>query len=135
MADQPPVYAIRTREGVVPEFRCDLDYFEKYPIGARVRIKMTNPRSIPHHRLYWQALSKFIEATDAEYNVETLHERIKRGLRYTEVVTIFGRAEEHTLSIDFATMDGAEFNIFFEKAMALLAEYGGFDPLAFSEDS
>lgn len=135
MADQPPVYAIRTREGVMPEFRCDWDYFEKYAIGARVRIRMTNPRSIPHHRLYWQALSKFIEATDADYSAETLHERVKRALGYTEVVKIFGRAEEHTLSIDFATMDEAEFNVFFEKAMALLAEFGGFDPLDFTEGS
>ena len=133
MSDDRPVYAIRTKSGIEPEFREDLDEFERYPVGARVRVKITQPRSVPKHRLYWQALSKFVEATDASYSAETLHTAIKLKLGYVVQIKMAGKIHEVPDSISFNKMDEASFNEFFDKAMALLAEVGGFDPLEFYE--
>jgi len=131
--DDRPIYAIRTREGLAPEFRSDLDAFERYPIGARVRVKITQPRSVPKHRLYWQVLSKWVEATDAAYSPETLHEAIKLKLGYVTPIKMADGVHEVPASISFSAMGEAEFSQFMDKAMALLAEAGGFDPLEFYE--
>ena len=128
MAETAPTYAIRTPQGLVPEMAIDAAEFEKYPLGARVRVKITNPRSRPHHRKYWAILAGWVKATDAAYSADTLHTAIKLKLGYTDQIKMAGVVKEVPKSIDFNSMDQAEFNEFYERAMELLARTGGFDP-------
>ena len=123
------MYATRVEKGFIPDMRCDLEVMERYPVGSRVKLTITKGRSVKMHRLYWQILANFIEATGAGYNSDTLHEAIKLKLGYVTPVKMAGKTVEIPMSISFSKMDQAEFNEFFEKAVALIAEVGGYDPL------
>ena len=122
------VYLRRTERGLVPDMVQDAEELKKFPMGGLLRAKVTNTRSVPHHRRFFAILQAWIDATGYGYDKERLLKDIKLDLGYTEKVkTLSGKVHIIPDSISFEAMDQASFNEFYMKATALLSEVGGFD--------
>jgi hypothetical protein len=104
----------------------------RYAVGSRVRAKITQPRSVPRHRLYWSVLAEVVTATgDRWCDVEDLHESVKIRLRMLRGVSMLGGGVRYvTQSISFESMDEGQFKTFFDKAMAVITEDTGIDTQA-----
>ena len=89
--------------------------------GSFVKVKLTIPRSIQHHRLFFAIIKMCYEAQNEPKVFATeqdLLDVIKIGIGHCrEVKDLHGRTHFVTRSIDFATMDQYEFKQFFERAM------------------
>lgn len=132
----PPPIIRRTMKGFALIGAWDAERIQDDAIGQEYDLVKRSKRSNPQLRLYWQALAGAVKATDAWPSAEHLHEDVKFTLGYTRK-TINMKTGEVVLSVDsvgFDAMDADEFRVFFDKAMALLAEHCGFDPLDFYTD-
>lgn len=101
----------------------------RYAIGSRIKAKLTQPRSVKRHRLYWSVLAEVVEATgDRWCAVEDLHESVKISLRMLRGVSMLGGGVRYiTESTDWATMDEGRYKVFFDKAMIVIEEDTGID--------
>ena len=130
-ADREKRICIMRRSGtaLLPVSQADEEIIRELGYGD-IEVKFAKRRSNPQLRLYWQMLNKIIEATDAYPTSEHLHQAVKMHLGYTtEIRTFDGELVRVADSVAFSKMDGYEFKIFFDQAVALLATTFGIDPL------
>ena len=81
-------------------------------------------------------LSQVVDATDAFPSPEHLHEAIKVELGFVSPLKLMdGRMVYIPDSAAMSKMDAAEFRRFFDKAVQLIAERFGFDPLAETQEA
>lgn len=101
---------------------------DRYKPGTQLRAKFAQPRSLPHHRLYWAILAEVVAATGQWPSVDDLHEAVKIELRMLRgIVLLNGEVRFLTASIAFNEMDQGQFNLFFDNAMATISEHTGID--------
>lgn len=122
-------------KGLFPASPFDYEQLSGFPIGTEFMVRSLTKRSLPQHRTYWRALSLVCQATDAWPTAEHLHDALKRDLGYVEMATgmdgkQFARAE----STAFDAMGQEEFQAYFNRAMARIAEATGIDPLAWLDE-
>lgn len=134
MSEAPPLFMRVLPDGVLrPQTRFDLEHIStRYAVGTQLRAKLTQPRSVPRHRLYWSVLAEVVDATgDRWCSVEDLHESIKLHLRMVRGISMLGGGVRYvTASIAFEKMDEGQFKNFFEKAMLAICEETGIDTQA-----
>lgn len=132
--DKSPAPIIRrTMKGFALVGPWDAEQVENDAIGTEYDLVKRSRRSLPQLRLYWQALAAAVRATEQWPSAEHLHEDLKFTLGYTRKAVNLATGEV-VLSVDsvgFDAMDADAFKAFFDKAMALLAEHTGVDPLEF----
>ena len=120
---------------LLPAGPFDYEQLDGYPVGAEFSVKSMTKRSIPQHRVYWKALSVVVNATDAWPTKEHLHDALKRDLGYVGFTTgLDGKPFERVDSTAFDAMTQEEFQVYFDKANARIAEVTGIDPLAWLEE-
>lgn len=126
----------RDRSGLVPASAFDAELLDRYSLSAEVEVTVKQRCSLPQQRLYWSILHAIVEATDAYPNAEYLHEAIKDELGYVHHVRrIDGQTIRIPDSTAFAKMDQAEFKVFFDRAMELLARLIGSDPMELTRNA
>lgn len=129
--EKQPLVLRRTDRGLEPRSRLAADLLSQYAIGSDVEITIRKRRSAPQLRRYWVMLHEVVEATGAFPDAERLHEALKLDLGYvTPMRLLDGRMVYMPDSTAMSKMDAAEFQRFFDRAAARLAEICGFDPLA-----
>ena len=103
--------------------------------GLLVRFRRS--RSGSHHRLYWRILSDVVDGTDRWTDADALHRWAKVQLRMFDVseVSADGKATIRLRSTKFSEMDQTEFESFFDRAMMVIAEEVGFDPMEMYADA
>jgi hypothetical protein len=117
-----------------PTSSFDAEQLETFPVGTEFDVAPRTKRSNPMNRLYWQALSNVVAATDHWATKDHLHDALMRDLGYERVgYGLDGRPYITRDSAAFDSMTHEEFKVYFDKAMARLAEVTGCDPLAFAE--
>ena len=134
--DRPPAPLVRkTRRGISPVAAYDAELMLGDPMGTEYDLVKRNRRSLPQLRLYWSILHRVVNATGRWPSAEHLSDEIKLTLGYRRKVHDLATGEESVAvdSIAFANMDADEFRPFFDKAMALLSDALGFDPMGFYE--
>lgn len=131
---KPGIIIRKTGAGLVPASAIDAEQLDAWKIGTEFDAKPRTKRSNPQNRLYWKILANVLEATSLSdlYPTSTkLHEALLRGLGYVTVTYDLDGAPHLTPdSTAFNEMDAEEFRTYFDKAMVLLAETTGVDPLA-----
>jgi hypothetical protein len=130
-----PIIVKRTERGIAPVSTYDDERLSGDAIGTEYDLVKRSRRSLPQHRLYWQALSHIVAATELWATAEHLHDEIKLSLGYVRK-SIDLRTGREAIAVDstaFNAMNADEFKTFFDKAVVLLAEHLGTDPLAFLE--
>jgi hypothetical protein len=108
---------------------------DRAKLGEDVEVTIKKRRSLPQLRRYWKMLHDVVEATDDYPSAEHLHTAIKYRLNYTVPFKTFSH-EMYFLpdSAAFSKMTAAEFRVFFDRAVKLLAEQYGIDPLAIGDE-
>ena len=130
--DKRPLPIVRMERGrLVPASAYDAEALAALPDGTEFDARPRTKRSLPQHRLYWQALTRAVEATGRWQSPEALHTAIKVELGYVEPIfgldgKVKGMIPEST---SFAKMPAHEFRDFMDRAMQALGAAIGADPL------
>jgi hypothetical protein len=105
--------------------------------GAIFRLSHAARRSNPQNRLYWAILGRAVEATGRWPNAEVLHRVMLIELGYcTTARSVDGKSWVlQPDSTAFAAMRGDTFKGYFDRAIELLAEHTGIDPLALVQEA
>jgi hypothetical protein len=128
--ERRPLFVKRRGTGLFPVAGEDAELLSSYPMDAELEITVKRRRSLPQLRLYWSILHKTVEATEQFASAEHLHEAIKARLGYVRRMRLIGGSEVLlTDSTALAKMDAQEFGTYFDRAMKLICETFGFDPL------
>ena len=136
MKEAPTLLLRRSAKGLEPLDAVDAEVISQIPIGSDVEVQIKKRRSSRQHRLYWKMLGETVAATGKFPSAAHLHDEIKMALGYTEKrVSFDGRIYYRADSTAFEKMDGAEFKVFFDRAVHLIADNMGFDPLAFYQEA
>ncbi len=106
-----------------------------YPNGTQFDLIARTKRSLPHHGLYWAALTRVVEVTGSWPSREALHTALKVRLGRVEPIfdlkgNVIGMRPDSTA---FDAMNQKEFREYFDQAMAALSEAVGFDCLGFMD--
>lgn len=134
--DRAPIMMRRTPRGLSPVAAFDAERLDRYAIGADLEVSIKQRRSLPQQRLYWAVLGRVVENVDGWPTSDHLHDAIKLHLGYTQKLkTVDGRVIWMADSTAFASMDGAEFKIFMDRAFDLISTdiLPGVDPLTLLE--
>lgn len=129
----PPPIAVLGKTGIAPATAFDAEELARFPAGTEFDLVPRTQRSLPHHRLYWQALTLAVEATGLWPSREALHRALKVRLgRVEPILDMSGRVVGMIPdSTSFEAMRQDEFRIYFDAAMKALADATGYDPLEF----
>ena len=136
--DAPPPPVCRLERGrLVPVTAYEAEAIGKNPDGTEFDLIARKRRSLPQHRTYWKMLDTVVKATDRWSRAEALHTALKVELGYVEPIfgldgKIKGMIPDST-GFDAMTQDA--FRVFFDKAVAALADALGADPLAWLEEA
>jgi hypothetical protein len=131
--DKPPAPIVRKTGGALsPVSAWDAELISAQPNGTEFDLIARTKRSNPQNALYWRTLAAVCEATGRWERPEALHMALKVQLGYVEPLMgldgkIKGMVPDST---SFAAMTHADFRVFFDRAMAALAEATGVDPLS-----
>lgn len=124
MSERPVILMQRRGTFLVPEAPMDSEALSRYPSGARLRVTVTQPRSIQQHRLYWAMLALVVDNLDQPVTAEALHEWVKLKLGHVSQIKLrSGEIVEVPASVAFDKMDQAAFRDFFDRAVTLLTEH------------
>jgi len=103
-----------------------IEGLQKIPNGEEVKVVVTTPRNLRHHRKFFALLALVMSAQNDPpfyHTVEDLLEEIKLGMGYFKMVKRKdGTQYPKTLSIDFATLDQVAFSEWWDKAIKFILE-------------
>jgi hypothetical protein len=134
MKRNPPIFT-KQRGRLVPAGAFDAERFDGFPDGTEFDLISRTRRSNRQQNAYWLTLHRIVEATDRWPDAEHLHDALRRDLGYIHVQRDL--AGEPYLAVDstaFDAMSAEAFGVFFEQAMARLADVTQCDPLAFLDE-
>lgn len=119
MADQ--LIMRKTLGGLRPVDQVGLEILDRIPPGGEVRVEITRPRNLLHHRK-WFALLQAIYPHQVLYpTMDSFIAAVKCALGYGETVKLpDGRTVIVPGSISFAKMDQAAFEQFYDRALDLI---------------
>lgn len=124
MSERPPIACERRGSFLVPCAPMDSDQLMRFPTAKRLSVRVTQPRSVPQHRLYWSMLTLVADNLDQPITADDLHEWLKLKLGYARPVRQRnGEIVYVARSIAFDKMEQAEFREFFDKAVSMLIEH------------
>ncbi len=111
----------KTLGGLKPTTRASEEAYERLPLNEDVKVEITRPRNLLHHRK-WFALLQVIYPHQTLYpTMKTFLAAIKCALGYGETVRLpDGRTVLVPSSISFAKMDQAAFEQFYDRALDLI---------------
>ena len=124
MTDRAPSPIVKLTGGKLsPVSAWDAELMADIPNGTEFDLVPRTKRSKPHNGLYWVQLGLIIKATESFATADHMHTWLKARLGYTS--PIFGpKGQVVGMTVDsaaFDKMDQATFNVFYEKAAALIA--------------
>lgn len=111
---------IRTVSGLQPADDSAREMLAGVPIGKMVTARVSRPRNLQHHRLYWALCSAIASSIGAQR--ENVSDVLK--IRTGHVTIVQTKSERYRLprSISFAKMSQDEFNTFFAECTRVICE-------------
>jgi hypothetical protein len=113
----------RDGDALKPCSNMDAEALREFASGKTVRVRVTQPRNVGQHRLYWAALKLVHDNLDDPPSIDKLHEAVKVRLGYCSVIR-FKDGSEVTMadSIAFDAMPQDVFKGFFDAFKRLVTE-------------
>jgi hypothetical protein len=130
MAKRKPTAIVRLDRGrLSPVSAFDAELIDAMPNGQEFDIVPRSKRSGAHNSLYWVQLGRIVKATEAFPTPEHMHRWLKVRLGYTEAICDPSGKPIAFIpeSTGFDKMTQAEFNVYHEKALQLIAQEMGID--------
>jgi hypothetical protein len=118
------VFLTRTVAGLSAADDEARDVLRKWKVGATLRAKIVKPRNIHHHRKFFAMLNTAWQACGKYKSLDSMLHELKRNIGHTEEVVLASTGEVWVIprSISFSTMDQAEFDGFYERALHELCD-------------
>ena len=129
MAKRPTAIVKLERGKLSPVTGFDAELLSNEKDGQEFDLVRRSKRSLPHNSKYWASLSQIIKATEAFPTPDHMHVWIKCRLGYTSPI-LGPKGQVIGMTVDsagFAAMDQAGFNLFYERAVDLVAREMGID--------
>lgn len=120
-SERPPILVVRRGNALYALDDSAALFIQELPSGKPLKAKVTRPRSLPQHRLYWAIVQKIVDNLDGITDDE-MHDWIKRQLGYVTVIKFKSGPETFVQSIAFDKMPQDEFERFFDGFLKLLNE-------------
>lgn len=100
-----------------------LEALQNLPKGEMLKVTITRPRNMGHHRKFFALMGVVFEAQSRHATMEHLLDAIKIAIGHYDLVHL---SKKHTVihprSISFAKMDQAAFEQFYNRVIALIVE-------------
>jgi hypothetical protein len=111
------------------------DFLSEIPEGKEVLVTIRRARSPEHHRWFFKLLSRVAENSDKWADVDDLLDDLKLACgHYTRRANILtGQIQYVPKSISFAAMGEDKFKRFKERALYVLTQALGYDPIILME--
>ncbi|MHB9879139.1 hypothetical protein ACSMXM_05695 [Pacificimonas sp. ICDLI1SI03] len=122
MAEQPMTWR-RTMTGYVPGNAVAAEAHAKGKPNELVKMKLTRPRNLAHHQLYWVILQLVVDNSEDFDTTKQLHTAVKAALGYGKWLEIGSRPLFVEESISFASMGQTEFKVYFDRALDAINKY------------
>lgn len=128
MTERPAIQVTRIGDTIVALDDLAAKELAKFPQRKVLRCRISQPRSVPQHRLYWALLEKTVENFPEDpfgmvepLEAESLHEWVKMETGYTRPVRdVHGKVTHIPRSIAFDEMDQPTFKAFFDRVKDLI---------------
>ena len=115
------LWLIRKMDMLVPANEQSLEALRRVPADKWVLVNLRQPRNVGHHRKFMAVLQAIYPHQDMWPTFNSFRKAFIAALGFGEVVTAKdGRKFIDADSISFASMDQAEFEQFYERAMLLV---------------
>ncbi len=122
--ERSPIFMQRRGSFLVPDAPIDGEMLDAFPTRKKLRVAITQPRSIPQLRLYWSMLHLVADNMSTEITSEALHEWIKMRCGVSVAIPLRNGQVDHVPgSIAFDKMDQDQFGRFFERAATLIVTH------------
>jgi len=134
--DRPPApMVIRTEKGLRPARSWDAEALSDDPLNTEYELVKITRRKPKQHRTYWRALSLVAKASNRWPDAEHLHDELKLACGFYRKAANMATGDIMLIpdSTAFDKMDQDQWQAYMNRAMELIAQECGFDPLAWLE--
>lgn len=114
-----PAFFKKEIGGLRPVGEIAKEVMRKLKLGATVQVEVRRPRNLMHHKKFW-ALMQLVSDNLDNVPADTLCQVVKLRTGYVDVVRTKRGEVQIPRSISFASMDQAEFEAFYDKAVAFI---------------
>lgn len=122
-ANKKWIVGVWTGESFQPASEHDLELVQHLKKGARVRLDVTEFRSLPRNAFYWVVLRLVVENTEYFATAEALHKTLLVGCGVVEpVISLDGEILMTPASTAFDKMGEGDFKAYFDRAMQIIQE-------------
>lgn len=108
----------RVPQGLIANNRHSQEQLDALEIGRVYRVKISKPRNVRMHRLYWALCGAVAEQLDKPS--ELISQLIKIRAGHVDLVRTVQGEVQIPKSISFAKMDQTQFRDFFDKAIEVV---------------
>jgi hypothetical protein len=131
----PPPMAVKTEKGLRPARAWDAEALSADPMNTEYELVRVTRRKPKQHRTYWRALSLVVKSTDRWPTAEHLHDELKLACGYYRKAANLATGEIMLIpdSTAFDKMKQEDWQQYMDRAMELIAQECGIDPLAWLE--
>lgn len=121
------LWMVKTLKGLEPHDEASTDALRRMKLGKLVRVEVSSPRNIHHHRKFFALLNLVWSAAGEWTCVEDLliELKIRLGLVREVMIRDTGEIVKIPGSISFAKMSQEDFDVFYERAMRELCVMAG----------
>lgn len=132
-SDKPATVLRVVRGGYEPASPYDAEIHARFTLGSEVEAVVSQNKSNPQLQLYWGFLKFVVDGTGRHGNARALSNSLLTALGYVESFTALMGGGTHTHPMSLAEMDAPDFNIYCEKAFAVIWEEFGVDVEQYKE--
>jgi len=131
----PPPMAVRTEKGLRPARAWDAEALSNDPLNTEYELVKVTRRKPKQHRTYWRALGLVVKATNRWPDAVHLHDELKLAAGFYRKAINMANGDLMLIpdSTAFDKMDQDQWQAYMNKAMELIAQECGFDPLSWLE--
>lgn len=118
---------VKTLTGLAPADDAAREDLRPVKLGTFLRADVRRPRNVLHHRKFFALLNTVWQGCGTWPSVDALLVDLKFRLRHTDDVLLVSTGELVRIprSISFASMDQAEFDAFYQRALRELCDMAG----------
>jgi hypothetical protein len=133
----PPPMAVKTEKGLRPARAWDAEALSADALNTEYELVKVTRRKPKQHRTYWRALNLVVKggASNRWPTAEHLHDELKLAAGFYRKAANLATGEIMLIpdSTAFDKMGQDEWQVYMDRAMELIAQECGIDPLAWLE--
>lgn len=117
-------YVTKTLTGLLPSNRTSEDAMQKLKTGEEYMVEVKRPRNLKHHKKFFALIGLVFDNQSRYQSTDELLDMIKIAAGHVDVrVSPSGQEYKIPKSINFASMDQAAFDVFYQSVVDVVCKY------------